>query len=374
MRKEKRKIIIFILSCVVLSRCMMYLWFRIFHGSWDFNLFIQKMNIWDAGWYQSIATGLYPRSASDTLLGQASWAFFPAYPVMVHLIWKAFAIDVNYIAVILSTIFLCVALYVGYQYIILTRNNVHQGYGYIYFMTFGAYSFYYSIFYTESLYLMLLSYAYYFMHKREYLKMGIAGALLSMTRNTGIFFCFVILAHWIKEYRREWNASIVLMVKTTAEKYRLILGTMMVPLGFFSYMLYLKFRTGDAFAFLHVQRAWLRENIGVYKIVKSALLDEFPPNYLGICFCIFVYLLIVLIWKHRRIEEAVLPIITLAVSTCSSLTSIPRYMAGSFTLALAFTDEWKNCSVLNRGLICVAIGIFELLCVNAWLQGSWWLM
>ena len=369
-RSEKKRVIFLILLCVALSRALMYLLFGICHGSWNCGLFIQKMNIWDSGWYRMIAEGLYPTQANDALTGQASWAFFPAFPLMVHMIWKMTSIDVNYIAVVLNAFFLCMALYVGCQYIFLTRGNVRQGIGYIYFMTFGAYSFYFSIFYTESLYLFLLTCAYYFMCKGEYLKMGIAGALLSLTRNTGVFFCFVILVHWIKKYQKKQDRNIAGWIKKTVKQDTLVLGTMMVPLGFFSYMTYLKYKTGDAFAFLHVQKAWGRENVGVWKVAKDALFMEFPPSYLGIYFCIFIYLLIVLMWKNKRTEEAILPAITLSVAASSSLMSTPRYMVGSFTMILAFTDEWKECTRLNKALICVAAFIFELACVHAWLNGS----
>lgn len=363
-------IIVLILISLLLSRAFMYFWFVYDQKSWDFNLFMQKMNIWDAGWYRAIGMDLYPDHANDPVTGQAAWAFFPLYPVVVHYLYVVTKIDMNYLASFLSTLLLGMAEFMGYQYIKMTRNDSRQGLGYIYFMSFGVYSFYFSSFYTEALYLFLLTCAFYFMQKEEYLKMGMAGALLSLTRNTGIFFCFVILVFWIKKYCKQPGGSIGGFMKETVCNYRLIAGTMLVPLGFFSYMVYLKYKVGDAFAFLHVQKAWWRQDLGTVKVVAGELLDQFPPGYHAICFLISVFLLVSLILKHRRLEEATLPVITLLMASSSSLGSTPRYMAGSFTVVLALTDEWKGCSRINKILICILLFVLELICVNGWLNGS----
>lgn len=368
-KKDMIEIIFLIIICILLSRIIMYLVFAASHGSWDFRLFIQKMNIWDAGWYRSIAEGLYPQQANDSITGQASWAFFPLFPVAVHFVYIVTDIDVNVIASFFSTVLLGMAELAGYKYIVMTRNSAKQGIAYIYFMSFGAYSFYFSIFYTEALYLFLLTCALYFMQKGDYLKMGIAGAMLSLTRNTGIFFCFTVLVHWIKRYMQGPNRSFAGFVKETARNEELILGTMMVPFGFFSYMVYLKYRVGDAFAFMHVQKAWWRENIGVIRVLAGELFDQFPPGYLGICFLTGIYLLAKLIW-HRRAEEAVMPLITLALAAASSLGSTPRYMIGSFAVVLALTDEWLSRTKWKQLFICAGMFFFEVSCVNAWLDGS----
>lgn len=363
-------IIFVIVMGLLLSRMFMYLCFVHSHKSWDFNLFIQKMNIWDAGWYRAIGAELYLDHANDLVTGQASWAFFPLFPVIVHYIYIITKIDMNYLASFLSTMFLGIAEFMGYQYIKMTRKNEKQGFGYIYFMSFGVYSFYFSSFYTESLYLLLLTCSFYFMQRDEYIKMGMTGALLSLTRNTGIFFCFVIFVYQIKKYCSQPQGSIRGFIKETVCNYRLIAGTMLVPLGFFSYMVYLKYKVGDAFAFVHVQKAWWRQNIGTIKVVSSELLDQFPPSYLGICFLISVFLLVLLVLKHRRVEEATLPIITMVIATTSSLGSIPRYMVGSFTVILALTDEWEGCTQINKILICVLMFLLEMIFINGWLNGS----
>lgn len=368
--KDDKVIIVFITLCIILSRIIMYILFVFCYKTLNFNSFIQKINIWDAGWYQNIATNLYFDSANNPVTGEASWAFFPLFPVCVRYVWKITGIDIYYIASFLSTIFLGIAEFVGYKYIILTRKDVKQGLGYIYFLSFGTYSFYFSIFYTESLYLLLLTSAFYYLKKGEYLKMGVIGALLSMTRNTGVFFCFVILAFWLKEYLQAKERSIAGLINETIKNYKLLLGTMLVPLGLFSYMLYLFFKVGDAFAFVHVQRAWGRESLGILNVLKGALFGEFPLGYFGICVCMYIFLLVMLIFKHKHVEEAIFPTITLLVAANSSLGSTPRYMAGSFIMLLAFTDEWKGCSRLNKIVMCIGMFIFELIYIHAWINGS----
>ena len=129
-------IIVLILISLLLSRAFMYFWFVYDQKSWDFNLFMQKMNIWDAGWYRAIGMDLYPDHANDPVTGQAAWAFFPLYPVVVHYLYVVTKIDMNYLASFLSTLLLGMAEFMGYQYIKMTRNDSRQGLGYIYFMSF----------------------------------------------------------------------------------------------------------------------------------------------------------------------------------------------------------------------------------------------
>lgn len=66
--------------------------------------------------------------------------------------------------------------------------------------TFGAYSFYFSILYSESLYLILLLITLFALERREYLLMGLAGAFLSATRNTGIMVVFAVGVKVIMNY------------------------------------------------------------------------------------------------------------------------------------------------------------------------------
>ena len=66
--------------------------------------------------------------------------------------------------------------------------------------TFGAYSFYFSILYSESLYLILLLITLFALERREYLFMGLAGAFLSATRNTGIMVVFAVGVKVIMNY------------------------------------------------------------------------------------------------------------------------------------------------------------------------------
>lgn len=358
----------YIFICFFLSRLIMYIWGGFNIGNWGVRNFFLRMNTFDAAWYKGIAENGYT-TINDN--GQASWAFFPLCPIMVRVIAKIIPVDMEIIASVLNTIISAVAMFVLYKYILLTRGSECQGKILIFLYSFGAYSFYFSIFYTEALYFLLLICCFYFLKTERYVLMGISGALLSLTRNTGIFFVFVILCYCIQEYTRKSNdIKIRYFITDTLKNYRLVLGTFLVPLGFFGFMFYLKRTLGDAFAFAHVQVAWGKKIGGnVFSVLGKAMFNTFPPSYLCVVALFSVLIILLSIFKFRRFDEAIMPVVTFLLSASISLNSIPRYMWGSCFVMVALTDELVT---IKRKYVVYAflVGnfIFELMCIRAWLQ------
>ena len=60
-------------------------------------------------------------------------------------------------------------------------------------MTFGAYTIYYSMLYTEALFFLLLMCGLYCLEKKWYLRAGICGFFLGVTRLVGVFFVLAII-------------------------------------------------------------------------------------------------------------------------------------------------------------------------------------
>lgn len=361
-----KNVFYYIVVSVLLSRFIMYIWHGIIMESWNLDLFFARLNKYDAGWYAKIVN--YGYNLPPLQDGQANWAFFPLFPLIVRLLHRIMPIDIWILGSSVSTIFLAIAMVVLYKYIILTREDEKVGKVIVYFYCFGVFSFYSSSMYSESLYMLLLISCYYFMKREQYVKMGICGCLLSMTRNTGILFVFAILVYWIQKFRSEsTDKSIKAFVTKTLYKYNLILGTCLVPLGLFSYMIYLKMTLGDALAFIHVQTAWWRENGNMLRNFWNALFENFPPSYLGVSALVVLILIGILLFKHKRIDEAIMPLLIFFISGSSSLGSVPRYMWGSIFVLLTFTDEIMSVKRKYIRIICYASSfVLELSFLSGW--------
>ena len=100
----------------------------------------------------------------------------------------------------MNTILLIGIVMIAFAYIYETRKSAVQAFCVGLIFTFGAYSFYFSILYSESLYLILLLITLFALERREYLLMGLAGAFLSATRNTGIMVVFAVGVKVIMNY------------------------------------------------------------------------------------------------------------------------------------------------------------------------------
>lgn len=367
-------VIVYIVVLFIISRLSMYLIFHNQTDSWNPGEFISKFSTWDSGWYCSYAKGLMDGNAYSVMNGQSGqgvWAFFPLYPFIVGLLWKIIGckIEIHILGAIVSSIFFCIAEFFAYKYIMLMRNSKVAAYAFIAFMSLGLYSFYFSIIYTESCFLMLLILSFYCLKKKKYILMGIFGALLSATRSAGVFFVFVILVDCIMDYqkRSDEKKSFGKFIVKQISNSRLIFGTFLVPLGLFVYMHILSKVLGDGFAFVHVQRGWGKNNAGMLENLKAAVVDVFPPSYLGIATIVILVLILYLI-RNKHYDEALYSFIVLLMGSSSSLYSIPRYMIGSFCIVLSFSDEYAKLSKFSKIIIGVLVFGFELVLIRYWIE------
>ena len=372
---EDKLVIGFILLCFIASRLTMLAIWRIYSGGWGIRGAIDWFNTWDSAWYKDIAEGMFSQPMSlpfHDSNGQAGYAFFPLYPFLCGLVRKALPFLTTYqIGSGLSSVFFMIGEYAAYKYIRLTRDNRMLPYLYILIMSMGPYSFYFSVTYTEALFLMLLVLCFYFMAKEQYVRMGLCGMLLSATRNVGVFFCFCLLVYWTVKCYREHEGKHVIreITKKTFRTPYLILGAALVPLGLFAYMFFLKQYTGDLFAFVNVQRAWGKEQVGFFHVLWQEIGGTFPPTFWGVNMVISMVLIGWLAVK-KRYDEALYPAMVLVIAGMSAAASIPRYMVGSFGVMLALSEYISGRSKGYRRTAVLLLAGYEILLINAWVNHS----
>lgn len=375
-KKEDLKIIFHIVLFFLISRLIMAFVYRLTFGNWNLSKCIDSFNIFDAGWYRNFVEGINSGSLfinNDN--AQAVWAFFPLYPLIVFFVWKITGgiFNICLIGSVLSSCFFIIAEFYGYKYIMLTRNSKKTAYSYIFLMTFGAYSFYFSIFYTESLFLMLLTLCFYFLKKEKYIAMGICGCLLSATRNAGVMFVFVIAVWCIMQYCKTTSSKknpIDFFVKHIKNE-KLVLGIMMIPAGLFGYMFFLYKYLGDGFAFVHSQKGWGKSFVGIFHILRSELFDVFPPSYLGAATVLILLIMAFSIIRNKNYDEMIYPIIVFLMSATSSIVSIPRYMIGCFTVVLALSDFSSDLKKSEKIILGILTVLFEAILIKEWISGNY---
>ncbi|OOM73833.1 hypothetical protein [Clostridium sp. BL-8] len=372
-KEKKYNTIIIILTVVILSRISMYLLYVlgdgiIFKGK---GPFFDAFNIWDAGWYRSIIENGYNTLSNIKQNGQANWAFFPLYPIIIKLIHFIIPVNINIIGTFVSTVFFIGALIMSYLYIFETRGNKEEGLLFAIIMSFGIYSFYFSILYTESLYLFLLITSLYFLNKRNYLVVGLFGALLSATRNMGVMLVFAVAVQYIYDYFK-FNKSIKKFFYNTLKDSNMILGVSLIPLGLFSYMAYLWNKIGDPMAFSNVQIAWAKKiSNPIYNLINVIPSKGIVAFIYLLMWSIFAIVCIIWLIIKKRYAEGALGVIFILIPLSAGLASLPRYIIGSYVYFLAFSDMIV---VLNKKfftrLLVIGLSASEIVLLILWFVGS----
>jgi Gpi18-like mannosyltransferase len=208
----------------------------------------------DSAWLMNIAINGYEKEPFNTAT-QHTWAYFPLYP----LIWRWAAKlsgDFPLTGMALSNFFLLAALILlhrtvgafGYEQGVADRT--------IFYIAAFPTSYFFSLAQTESLFLLLTVSCLYAAKRERWWLAGIVGALASATRFAGVFLLIPLGVLY-------WQANRTAAVDTSPDSKRVpgkikanIVALLLVPVGLFVYMLYLKSVTGDAFAFAHIQVAW----------------------------------------------------------------------------------------------------------------------
>lgn len=366
------KVMLFIIGSIVITRIIFYLLYVMRFGDFSIMGFLLKIDNWDAVWYKSIVTDGYPSFAT----GQASWAFFPLYPLTVRALIFVTGINIDLAGFVVSNLCYFVSCIYAYRYIMKTRKSQEEAVFYLALMTFGVCGFYETIMYTEAMYLMFLCMSFYYLEQDEYLKMGICGILMSATRNTGVFFVFAVLFHWISVYRQK-NAedrNPVSFIRTTLDNSSLVLGTMMVPAGLFAYMYYLWKRVGDPLAFVHIQKAFMLDTKpGIVDVtIRAFRLYGGQLWFYG--YLTGLLLVLIMICTNRKNSERVWGIINWFVPLQRGLGCMHRYLHIALVVELTFSDYCMKIKRRYRILILCLMFVAETVLMIMWLDGNGWLV
>lgn len=375
-RNDDQCVLFLIVSGILVSRLIFYIVYVL--KSHDFSVagFIADLNIWDSVWYASVAVDGYASEIVSSGKGGMNWNFFPLDAYLVGAIWRLLGgegggIDIYAVAVVVNTTLFGIAAWFLYRYIMLTRENFNMAVTVIAFLTFGVYSFYFSAFYSESLYILLFTLSLYFMVRQNYLMMGVCGALFSMTRSTGILFCFCVLVYWIEILVKKHgkNLSVKTALIETVTHRDLVLGTTLVPLGLFVHMLYLRLLMGDGLAFVHTQTvAWGRTFKGIGALAE--VFSGFDRIFLLAAVFFAVYLLVVGI-QNKRYYEVVLPFLTVLIAGGQTLLGFPRYLVGCVPFILFFAEDLEEHPRRFRIALFVFSAIFECILLWYWYDYHW---
>ena len=308
-----------------------------------------------------MATALSSIKAGD---GQANWAFFPLFPVLIRWFkYIFFFLNYQQAGILLSSIF----TYVTGLYLVKTVRLYKPGrLGYIavVLLYMGPYTFYLHCVYSETLFMMLIAIFFYYLKKESdkecsYWIPAIAAMLASCTRIVGVILVFPLV---VRMYRDSYSGRISikkfgLFVRDILCTPVRLLQIFICPAGIFVNMLHLYWVSGDAWAFRHVQAAWREDGAGY---IGNMIWDFFNNIYaerywipLVVIMAIVVYIYML---KKGYYEEVVFAAITLVIPLTGGVMSMCRFIVGSYVIFIGIYDylaDKKDIKLCATALVVV---------------------
>lgn len=202
----------------------------------------------DANWYVGIAEHGYEQMSFNADVAR-NWAFFPLFPLLLHLasyLTGEFVIT----GMVLSHICFLLALFLLHRLALLFGLTVDDADRSLFYLAVFPVSYFFSLPLSESLFLMLTVASFYFAKAERWWLAGLCGALASATRVTGVLLLPALAVLYWEMYRP---------LRPVRALRKDGLALLLVPTGIGSFMVYLHVITGNALAFKDAQAAWGRK-------------------------------------------------------------------------------------------------------------------
>ncbi len=305
-----------------------------FHGSkyvWLYSkhLWLDIWGVWDTGHYINIATNGYSTNldAGAATLGQANYAFFPLYPLLMKALGGV--IGNYYIAgIIISNVFLIVACIFLYKLVQLISDNNTALKSIKYLFLFPT-AFILSGVFSESLFLALIIMCFYYAKKEKWLIVGILGFLSVLTRSVGILIILPLLYEYLRTKNFKFRN-----IKID------ITSLLLIPAGLFVFSVYNYFLTGDFLAFIHIQQTgWAHILSNPFKILLGTLFTNDIFHSVNGILTIISVLILSVYYKKIGFSYWLLAILLIffpLTSGAVSLNSMLRYLVVIFPLFVLF--------------------------------------
>ncbi len=336
--------------------------------------FLSTWAKWDSQYYVEIASDGYWYNPGQ----QSNVAFFPLYPIIMRLVSIPLGGDLILTGFLISNLALLIGLIFLYLLTELELDTGSAKRAVIYLALFPV-SFFFSAVYTESLFLLLSVATMYFARKHKWMSATIFGILAAATRNLGILMWALVLWEWLRVqgwtltsvHKKETWVNLVHGLK---QNWFEVLIISLIPLGLLVYIYFLQHNFQRPLAFIEVQSAWGRANIGPVAVIKNNIVElikgEVNKGWLtrfwNVTSLLIFLSLVPFIWVKLGEGYAIYVLILMLVPSASAVGSIFRYVLTAFPAFMLF-GWWGRREVVDRTLtvsFAALLGVFVAIFVN----------
>jgi hypothetical protein len=320
---------------------------------------------WDSAWYLSIIQNGYQPSA-DLTQSYSNMAFFPLYPYLVKSLgWLGVDLPAAYYilaGLLLSNILFLAAMALLYRLTLVelkfNEATARRALGLLF--VFPS-AFFFSSFYTESLFLFLAVLGFTLAMRGNWLGAGLVAALGVLTRSQGA--ALAVGLAWLYMESRRWNWRQI----------RPSLGWFaLAPLALLAHFHHLYVKSGRVFAMFEAMSAWGRisaDNVNdPFRNLYAPRLDVFKIDL--VIFLVFLLCSLYLLWKwpYKAYGIAALLMCILPVYT-GLLVSVSRYMLIIFPVFILLGEKLENRNAYDA--LRAAFFALQVIYFAGWVNFYW---
>ena len=232
---------------------------------------------WDMPWYFGIATGGY-NVYSDNPKAQQNIVFFPAFPMLLRAAGRLLGGEAPAF-VLGGTIIAFTAFFWGLTYLFRIARDMlgdqDEARYAVWLLAAYPFAWFYSAIYTESLFLLGVTGAFYHFRRRELWKAGAWGLLIGLTRPNGCFLSIPLAILAVSPWLPGWLAGGDEPPERAASRRNVrslvpeLCAAAMPGIGVLAYSAYIWHLTGDPLAWAEGHVAWGREYRGLAVLVSE---------------------------------------------------------------------------------------------------------
>lgn len=334
---------------------------------------------WDCNWYTRLAVGGYDTAPRLSLggYGEANWAFFPVFPLLIHGLAHVLGVSAVVAALVIGNVAFAALLPLAVVYARRVLPGVNEG-ALVLFIAAFPYGIYDSLPYTEGVFGALMLACLVLLGAERMLAGAWVAAVMSATRVPGLVMAPLVAWRVLAPAWGLWRVG--------DRRGAMLLGgpgllpIAVAPLGLFLFVAYLQAHMGDGLAFSHIQAGWGRET----KFPLLVLLENLPAHDWGRFFgqarqsvaeaeyaALIGVALCVWLWRQKLYEPCWVLGASLTLALSAGLTSMPRYVfSNPVFIIFLFAWVWRFGGV-RRGfwLVLLACAGVQLAFVHFWTLG-----
>ncbi|MBW6460687.1 MAG: glycosyltransferase family 39 protein [Bacteroidales bacterium] len=325
----------------------------------------------DSYWYEKIATFGHEKITPDQLgkcdgevIEQSYYQFLPLYPAIIGLTMSLTGSGFNSAAFFYSLVFSLAAFILFYIFAGIYLKDERKAFMATLLLILFPFHYYFSMYYTESLFLLLLLGSFIAVHRKQPALLAVLLGFLVLVRPNALFMTIPLFIYY---FEKHYSLIPKEIFSRNLREYLPLLAFAAAPLVMLSYGAYLRYMTGDFFAYITARRGWcLYTTFPWEPLLRMQTWEE----YFKFFYLVFFGLISLICYRKIPLSMQALIWINLLLPLTSNMITLPRFISCIFIFPLLFGDWTAGWKWPLRLTLAVILFAGQLITFTFWLGSA----